>query len=123
MTNLGLVHTAILSLLVVGCGSGTMRSLQAISLDPAVADGQDFSNGQVPFVATGHFNRPPLTETPLQVGWSVSDTNIATIGSDGVAQCVAGSIGTVTVTGGIREVGINGRPGGGLDGTARLTCP
>jgi len=108
---------------LAGCGTTTSRKLETITLNPTVADAQDFPNGQVPFTATGHFNKPPATETPLTVGWQVSDSSIATVTSAGVGECIAGKTGMVTVTGFIQEVGLNGNKGGRTEGTAQLQCP
>jgi len=75
-----------LLLLVAGCGSSS-RQLQSISISPATA------NGQVQFVATGHYNQAPVTMSPLPVLWAVylpNGKSGATITQSGVAQCELG---------------------------------
>ena len=100
----------------VGCGSGAPRSLQSVTASPSTADAKDFPNGQVQFTATGIFNRPPTRVTPYPVAWLTSQPSVATIDSNGLAQCVPGQTGTVTI-----EVGVAGD--GPLIFVAQLTCP
>lgn len=119
-------HSALLVLLwtsifaLSGCGSSTPRTLQSVSVMPSVADAQDFPNGQVQFVATGIFNKPPTRVTPFQVSaWMVNNPStgsIATIDQTGLATCVPGQSGTVTISIAL--------PGDGpLMKAATLTCP
>ena len=57
----------LVALLTLSCGGGTMdppRMLTAISVTPAVAQAPN-GQTQVQFVATGTFNEPPITVTPL----------------------------------------------------------
>jgi len=112
-----------LTLLAPGCGSSNPRQMQSISVNPATADSQTIPNGEVQFTATGNFNKPPLTETPVAVAWAVSDSTIAAIDSSGVAQCVAGASGKATITGSLTVEPLNGQMGSKLTGTAQLTCP
>ena len=95
---LAILVLAGISLLASGCGNGTPRTLQSISVNPANADAQNFSNGQVQFSALGNYSQPhsPSAITPSQ--WSLSDPNIATISQSGLAKCRAGASGVVTVT-------------------------
>ncbi|HEY6369303.1 MAG TPA: hypothetical protein VIX37_01880 [Candidatus Sulfotelmatobacter sp.] len=44
-----------------GCGSG--RELQSVTLSPFTADAKNFPHGQIPFVATGTFSKPPSPVT------------------------------------------------------------
>src|SRR5712692_7957639 len=82
----------------IGCGSSTPRTLQSVTVSPATADAQDFPNGEVQFVATGFFNKPPSPVTPFQVSsWSVTPDSLATIDQNGLAKCAAGQSGTATI--------------------------
>ena len=125
MTRSGLLFLVALSLTLItlACGSSTPRQMQSITVEPATADSQAFPNGQVQFTATGNFNKPPLTETPVAVAWTVSEATIATVDSSGVAQCVAGAVGTTTITGTLTVQPLDGKGGSTFTGTAQLTCP
>ena len=75
---------------LLACGS-TQRQLTAMNITPAVADAKSFSNGQVPFAATGQYTMAP-TSAPLQPAlWNVYLPNGSqggpTINSTGLAQC------------------------------------
>ncbi len=100
----------------VGCGSSTPRTLQSVTASPTTADAMNFPNGQVQFTATGNFNRSPMRVTPFPVAWLTSQPSIATIGGNGLAQCVPGQTGSVTI-----EVGVPGD--GPLVQVATLACP
>jgi hypothetical protein len=107
----------LLALQTVGCGSSTPRSLQSVTASPTTADAMNFPNGQVQFTATGIFNRPPTRVTPYPVAWATSQASVATIGNtNGLAQCIPGQTGTVTI-----EVGVAGD--GPLVQVATLMCP
>jgi hypothetical protein len=107
----------LLAVEAVGCGSGSPRMLQSVTASPMTADAQNFPNGQVQFTATGVFNRAPTRVTPFQVAWLTSLPSIAAIDSNtGLAQCVPGQSGTVTI-----DVGVPGD--GPLMQVATLTCP
>ena len=100
-----------------GCGSSAPRRLLSVTASPASADAKDFPNGRVQFIPTGTYNRPPTTVTPQPVtAWSTSGNAIATIDQNGVAQCLAGQVGTVKI-----RVGVAGD--GPLMEVAQLTCP
>ena len=121
-------------LAIGGCGGGSMstnRMLLSMSISPAAADAKNSPNGQVMFTATGVFSQPPSPATvtfvaPFSGSWSVSDTRIATIDQTGMAQCVSGQSGTVSVNAiasanaavgpGAMSIGVNATP-------ATLTCP
>ena len=106
-----------LLLLAAGCGNSTPRGLLSVTASPATADAKDFPNGQVQFVPTGTYNKAPTTVTPQPVSaWLVSPNGIATINQSGLASCVAGQAGTVTI-----EVGIAGD--GPLHNVAQMICP
>jgi hypothetical protein len=100
----------------VGCGASTPRALQSVVVSPKSAVAHDFQNGQVQFTATGIFNKPPTRVTPFPVAWAAFQNTIATIDSNGLAQCVPGQVGVVNI-----EVGLPGD--GPLKDEATLTCP
>lgn len=107
-----------------GCGSGSPRLLQSVSVTPASADAHTFPNGQVQFTALGSYNHPPSPSPITESGWSLSDPNIATISQSGLAQCNAGASGVVTVkasaSGPCTGTGCTAVM---LSGTAQLSCP
>jgi len=117
-----------------GCGAN--RQLQSVNLSPATADAKSFPGGQVPFTATGSFNKPP-SPTPLtsnDVTWCVGsgtgqcDGNIAqraTVDQNGLAQCESAFVGTVTILAGTAGTPMNPDEGQPLKvfGSATLTCP
>jgi len=122
------------ALVMSGCGSS--RQLQSVTLNPAAADAQSFSGGQVPFAATGTFSKPPSPSnlTSKDVQWCVGTSagmcagNInpgASVDANGVAQCNSGFAGTATILAGNGGVTMN--PDGGSQlkvfGSAQLTCP
>lgn len=135
----GFTRSASLAILAVlgvaqtlGCGamySSSNRVLQSVTVTPANADAQNFM-GQVQFTANGTFSQPPSPapvsfQPPYTGNWSSSNLNIATISQSGMAQCVAGAAGKVTI---IAEVSSNSATGMGqmstaVSGKATLTCP
>lgn len=115
-----------IELLTGGCGntSAPSRLLQSVSVSPAVANAQTFSNGQVQFTAVGTYSQPPSPSPITQPGWSLSDPNIATISQSGLAQCTAGASGVVTVKASTpAPCSGTGCTAALLSGTAQLTCP
>jgi hypothetical protein len=131
-----IVFLGLTAYMTVACGSG--HTIQSITVSPASADAQNYPNGKVPFVATGHYNSAPATVTPLQANWGAASSSVpadgaVTIGSNGVAQCNAGATGTYTI-GAWVNLSVNGTPPcpsfpfGAAScnyvlGTAKLTCP
>jgi hypothetical protein len=125
-----------LSLLVIsGCGamnsSSNNRVLESMTVSPASADAQNYANGQVTFTATGTFSKPPSPAmvpvpfvAPYSGSWVVSDPNIAAIDQNGMAKCMPGATGTVTVT---AQVSANSAGMGAMSvavlAKAMLTCP
>jgi len=101
------VLVAVLAVQMLGCGamnstSAPNRVLQSMTLSPANAEAQNFSSGQVQFTAIGTFSQPPSPApvpfvVPYTGTWSVSDSSVATIDQSGVAKCVSGVAGTVTI--------------------------
>jgi hypothetical protein len=69
----GLSALAIAAVFALSCGSSTPveRRLQSITLNPASADADNYANGQVQFVATGHYSTAPVTVSPLSATWGV----------------------------------------------------
>jgi len=127
---------ALAAAIVLSCGSGTSstRQLQSVTLNPAIADAQDYAQGQVQFIATGYYNTSPLAVTPLSASWGTcsqgASTSAITVTSGGLAQCATGAVGTYTVwaedfpfSGG--GCGATTPCGGGcfVVGSAQLTCP
>jgi Flp pilus assembly protein TadG len=125
---------ACFAIATVGCGSmnsSSNRVLQSMNLSPATADAQSFPQGQVQFTPTGTFSMAPSPAavpvpfvSPYSGSWSSSDPSIATINQSGVAQCVAGAAGTVTIQAMASSNSAMGPAmSTGVSGTAKLTCP
>jgi hypothetical protein len=126
---LPLLFTALVTLIINGCGTSSPRELQSMTVSPAVADAAHSPNGEVQFTASGTFSKPPTSAAvtfaaPYFGTWSVSNPTIATISSSGLAQCVAGAPGTVNV---IASASANSttapRTSIVRTATAQLTCP
>jgi hypothetical protein len=114
---------------------GGTRQLQSITLSPASADARNYSNGQVQFTATGHYNMSPGAVTPQSAEWGTCYQNVPTqavsVTSAGLAQCGSGAVGNYTVF--ASDLVSSGSSctvvtacGGGcsiVQGTAQLTCP
>ena len=49
-----------------GCGGGSNRQLQSLSVSPASTTAQ---GGQAQFTATGQFSAAPMSESPAFVEW------------------------------------------------------
>lgn len=120
---------------MVGCGAhmqsmNSNRVLLSMSVSPASADAQNFSNGQVMFTATGAFSQPPSPApvtlmAPYSGSWEVSNNNMAMINQNGMAQCLPGASGPVTV---FVQASTNAATGTGATSTsvsasATLICP
>jgi len=124
---------AVFGIATLGCASmnSTYRVLQSVAVSPTSADAQTFPQGQVQFTATGTFSMPPSPApvpvpfvAPYPGSWMSSNPNIATINDSGVAQCVAGTSGTVTVTALVSSNSAKGtQMSTGVSGAATLTCP
>ena len=84
------VLLAFIELVASGCGNGSPRLLESISVTPASADAQSFPNGQVQFAAVGTYSQPPSPAPITQSGWSLSDPNIAT-GTECTAALLLGT--------------------------------
>ena len=115
-----------IELVAGGCGNASAppRLLQSISVTPATANAESFSNGQVQFTAEGNYSQPPSPSPIVQLGWSLSDPNIATISQSGLAQCNSGASGVVTVRASTpAPCSGTGCTAALLSGTAQLTCP
>ena len=121
---------AMLVMIGLGCGS----HLNSVSLSPAVADAQNFPNGQVQFSATGTYGSSSKPVPATNLTWCIGTTNgscngnivsVASVTGSGVAQCLPGAAGTATILAG--SGGHAGMPDGGstlaVFGTAQLTCP
>jgi hypothetical protein len=122
-------------LMTLGCGSG--RQLQSVTLTPPTADAKNFPNGQIPFVATGTFSKPPspVNLTSSDIVWCFGDAsgncagNIAPsviIDQNGLAYCGPAFVGTATVLAGTQSsmmVNPDGRSQLKVFGSAQVTCP
>ena len=64
-----LMVLALLAFAMNGCGDD--RVLQSITIAPAVANAQDYPNGQVLFTASGMFNKSPTRVDALTVQWQL----------------------------------------------------
>jgi hypothetical protein len=120
---------------IVGCGSS--RQLQSVTLSPAWADAQNFPSGQVSFTATGTFSKKPspLKLTSKDVTWCAGSSSGMCVGNinpgitvdqNGLAQCVPGFAGTVTILAGAESSSMMNPDGGSqlkIFGAAHLTCP
>ena len=114
-----LVILIVFQLWTASCGGGG-RELLSISVSPATANGADYPLGGVQFTATGTFNKPPITVTPLSATWSITPVGVATIETnDGFAQCA--STGTATITAAVPVS--SGIAQTAVFGSATLTCP
>jgi hypothetical protein len=101
-----------------------------ITIAPAVADAQNYSQAKVPFVATGYFPTPPSPVSPLQATWGVchqsTPTKEVSISDIGVAKCETGASGTYSVFASrVTTCDAITACGGGcqITGYATLTCP
>ena len=89
-----LLAVSVLAVATASCGGGS-NQLRSIAISPAMADAQNFPNGQVQFVATGTFTNgskaqvsalwtliPPFTTSPQGPvpGW-------ISLSSSGLAKC------------------------------------
>jgi hypothetical protein len=123
----------------LSCSAAPQHQLQSITLNPATADAQDYPNGQVPFVATGHYNIAPMTVTPLSASWGTCTSQFTaaaavSVTQNGMAQCASGAAGTYTVWANdplpMSSTGVYSCPaatacGGGcvIQANAQITCP
>ena len=127
-----LVLLAVLAMQTVGCGamnSTPNRVLQSMTLTPANADAQNFSSGQVQFTAMRTFSLAPSPApvpftTPYTGTWMSSDSSIATINQAGLATCVSGAAGTVTIMATASSNSAHGtQMSTSVSGSTKLTCP
>lgn len=116
-----------------GCSSMNSMSnrvLQSMVISPSVADAQISPSGQVQFSAMGTFSKAPSPApvtfvAPYSGSWATSDLNIATIDQHGLATCVPGASGTVTVSATASSNAGMGtqNTSTAVSGTAKLACP
>lgn len=121
---------ALFLLAIVGCGGmNSNRVLMSMTLSPASADAQNFANGQVKFTATGNFSQPPSPAPvtfmePYTGTWFSSNLQIATIDQNGLAQCVQGTTGMVTISAIVSSNSANAPAmSTGVSAVATLNCP
>jgi len=122
---------AVLLVATIGCGSmnsTSNRVLQSMTLTPANADAQT-TQGQVQFTSMGTFSKAPsLAPVPFVVPytgtWASSNASIATITQTGLAQCVSGAAGTVTISAIASTNSATGpQMSTAVSSSAKLTCP
>lgn len=125
----------VLTLQMLGCGGSNMNSnrvLQSMVITPANADAQNFSNGQVQFTATGTFSQAPSPakvtfQSPYTGTWSLMGSgagSVATIDQTGLAQCIPGAAGKVTVSAIVSANSTNAPAMSiAVTATTTLTCP
>ncbi len=101
-----------------------------ITISPTVANAQNYSGGDVPFIATGYFQEPPSPVSPLQAEWGVcyrnSPTSDVSITQAGVAHCQSGASGDYSVFASRTTTCLAITACGGgcqVSGYATLTCP
>lgn len=142
------VWTAFLGLaacIALACGGN--RKIESITVRPSSADARNYPGGEVPFVATGHYNMAPMTVTPLQANWGVASLQIvndipilgpangaASVDANGVAHCAANTSGTYSIAAWV-NLPYSGPPPRcplswynnmscpNIAGTAQFTCP
>jgi hypothetical protein len=121
---------AITSIACSSMNSMSNRVLRSMVISPAIADAQSSPSGQVQFSAMGTFSKAPSPApvpfvAPYSGSWATSDLNIATIDQTGLAQCVPGAAGTLTITAIASTNAGQGtqQTSTAVSGTAKLTCP
>lgn len=123
-----LIVVVVIAAQAVGCGAmNSNRVLQSMAITPSNATAQ---MGQMQFTATGTFSKPPSPAPvpfvdPYSGSWAISNLKIATISQSGLAKCISGASGTVTVT---AIASSNSATGMGqmstaVQGSTKLTCP
>jgi hypothetical protein len=122
-----LVSILLITSILSGCGKG--RRLESVTISPPAA-----ASSQAQFIATGIYNDSPKTaDITASTAWCIGSVDGFCVGNvavgatvnAGMAECLLGYSGTVTVLAG--EAGPRGNPDGGFPlkpfGAAQLTCP
>lgn len=117
----------LLASILLACGSS--HSLQSVTVSPATA-----ASSQAQFIATGIYNSSPTSvDITASTTWCIGSSNGVCDGnvaqgatvSAGLAQCLTGFSGSVTILAG--EAASMGLPDQGQQlkpyGAAQLTCP
>jgi hypothetical protein len=133
LTPLSVCLLAAFAITTIGCSSMNSMSnrvLQSMVITPGTADAQTSPSGQVQFSAMGTFSKAPSPApvpfvAPYSGSWATSDLSVATIDQTGLAQCIAGAAGTVTITAmASSNAGMGTQnTSTAVSGTAKLTCP
>ena len=118
----------LLNMTVVLLACGDNRSLQSVTISPTVA------SSKTQFTATGIYNKPPTTvDITSTTTWCVGTSNGLCAGNiaieanvnAGLAQCLSGFTGTVTILAG--QAGPSPGPDLGFQlkpfAVAQLNCP
>lgn len=132
-TTLSICLLAVFAITPISCSSMNSMSnrvLQSMVISPANADAQSSPTGQVQFSAMGTFSKAPSPApvpfvAPYSGSWATSDLSVATIGQTGLAQCVPGAAGTVTITAIASTNSGQGtqQTSTAVSASAKLTCP
>jgi hypothetical protein len=123
--------------LTLSCGASShaptwMRSgLQSVTLSPTTADAQSYSDGEVQFTVTAHYNSAPSTVTIQPANWGAcyqgAPTNDVSLTTAGLAKCASGAVGTYTVWTTISPIACSAQTACGKgcspQAIAQLTCP
>jgi hypothetical protein len=103
---------------------------ESITLCPAVADAQQYPNGQVQFIAIGSFQTAPSPALLKPQVWGACQDNVPTsavsISNVGLAQCESGASGIFSVFASDMTNCLTIGPCGAgcfVSGYAKLTCP
>ena len=124
--------------ITLACGS-SHGDLQSISVSPAAANAQGYSNGQVQLTAVGYYSGCS-SPSPVQVNWSTCNQPDApsseiTVSTQGVGHCKPGASGTYIVSAAnpnppspvtcnvLLACGEAGHDCFNTYGVAKLTCP
>lgn len=123
------------SFIAVSCGT-QQSQLQALEVNPAIADAQNFSGGKVQFTATGHYEHPTRVVTPQPVTWVAcrngTPTADVSVSGSGMAQCAGGAAGQFSINAwdarsarGVSNCTAVTACGGGctIEASAQLNCP
>jgi hypothetical protein len=126
---------ASVSLTAVSCGT-QQSQLQSLAVNPATADAQNYSGGQVQFIATGHYVHPTRTVTPQSASWVAcqngTPTTDVSVNASGLAQCTHLAAGEFSIKAwvprsdpGVPSCTAITSCGGGctINASAQLTCP
>jgi 6-phosphogluconolactonase (cycloisomerase 2 family) len=93
----GMMFSAILVLILVGCGGGSSATLKSIAVTPANPTITSLTAMQQ-FTATGTYSDNTTKDLTSQVTWASQTTTVATITAVGLATPVANGTSNITAT-------------------------